>query len=202
MRCCGRQCKIYNFFRFWWCYDLWAKRNPFTWGKAQRVCFARVNQNGVCLEVAYELINVIYCSIITLRYSNIMLHLTFVSCRHCSEIYRDWLSEFMKRHPAMSIRSARFGRSLTHINGFNRQAIDHFFVVLKCVLQSGSLNALNIWSCDETGFSTEARVCKVVSTKGNGRTKTAPLVAITTPATIVTPSRGVDGPQSNAIIIN
>ena len=37
---------------------------------------------------------------------------------------------------------------------------------------------------------------------GNGRTGTAPLVAITTPATIAISSRGIDGPQNNAIIIN
>ena len=36
----------------------------------------------------------------------------------------------------------------------------------------------------------------------NGRTRTAPLVAITTPATIAIPSRGIDGPQNNTIIIN
>ena len=37
---------------------------------------------------------------------------------------------------------------------------------------------------------------------GNERQRTAPLVAITTPATIGIPSRGIDGPQNNAIIIN
>ena len=36
----------------------------------------------------------------------------------------------------------------------------------------------------------------------NGRTRTAPLVAITTPAAIAISSRGIDGPQNNAIIIN
>ena len=78
---------------------------------------------------------------------------------------RDWLSQFMKRHAALSIR-APIATSLARINGFNSHAIEHFFVVLKSVLQSGSFNALNIWNCDETGFSSVARVCKVVSTKG------------------------------------
>ena len=71
----------------------------------------------------------------------------------------------MKRHPALSIR-APIATSLARINGFNRHAIEHFFVVFKSVLQSGSFNALNIWNCEETGFSTVARIYKVVSTKG------------------------------------
>ena len=78
---------------------------------------------------------------------------------------RDGLSQFMKRHPAESIR-APIATSIARINGFNRHAIEDLFVVLKSVLQSGSFNALHIWNCDETGFTTVARVYKVVSTKG------------------------------------
>ena len=37
---------------------------------------------------------------------------------------RDWLSQFMKRHPALSIR-APIATSLARINGFNRHAIEH-----------------------------------------------------------------------------
>ena len=76
---------------------------------------------------------------------------------------RDWLSQT----PALSIR-APIATSVARINGFNRHAVEHFFVVLKSVLQSGSFNALNIWNFDETGFSTLARVCKVVLTGSQG----------------------------------
>ena len=59
------------------------------------------------------------------------------------------------------------------------------------------------WPCIVRGVQQkQGEVEKRAKIAGNGRTRTAPLVAITTPATIAIPCRGVDGPQNNAIIIN
>ena len=77
----------------------------------------------------------------------------------------DWLRNFMKRHPALSIRIP-ISTSLARNRGFNRGAVEHFFEIFRDILREGSFTARSIWNCDETGFTTVARAGKVIATKG------------------------------------
>lgn len=78
---------------------------------------------------------------------------------------KDWLSNFMRRHPSLSIR-APIATSIARVEGFNRDAVMEFFRLYKGILQTGEYSATRIWNCDETGFTTVSKPGKVICKTG------------------------------------
>ena len=78
---------------------------------------------------------------------------------------KDWLSNFMRRHPSLSIR-APIATSTARVEGFNRDAVMEFFGLYKGILQTEEYSATRIWNCDETGFTTVSKPGKVICKTG------------------------------------
>ena len=85
---------------------------------------------------------------------------------------KDWLSNFMRRHPELSIR-VPISTSLARIEGFNREAVKAFFALYKDVLKEGDHRATAIWNCDETGFTTVTKAAKVLCQTGTRQVRKA-----------------------------
>ena len=75
---------------------------------------------------------------------------------------RSWAYAFLKRHPELTLRVA----TSTSLDGFNSEAVGHFFAIYKGILAPGEFGPNNVWNCDETGFSTVTKPGKVIATKG------------------------------------
>lgn len=65
----------------------------------------------------------------------------------------DWLQSFLGRHPELRLRKAE-NTSLARIKGFNKEAVDSFFQLLRKMYTECSYSPEQIWNVDETGFST------------------------------------------------
>ena len=78
---------------------------------------------------------------------------------------KDWLSNFMRRHPSLSIR-APIATSIARVEGFNRDAVMEFFGLYKGILQTGEYSATRIWNCNETGFTMVSKPGKVICKTG------------------------------------
>ena len=78
---------------------------------------------------------------------------------------KNWLSNFMRRHPSLSIR-APIATSIARVEGFNRDAVMEFFGLYKGILQTGEYSATRIWNCDETGFTRVSKPGKVICKTG------------------------------------
>ena len=78
---------------------------------------------------------------------------------------KDWLRNFMRRHPTISIRTP-IATSIARFEGFNRDAVMEFFGLFKGILQARQYGPTRIWNCDETGFTTVSKPGKVVCRTG------------------------------------
>lgn len=77
----------------------------------------------------------------------------------------DWFSGFMKRNPALSIRTPE-PTSLSRATSFNKTNVGNFFSLLKTVLERDSIKPQDIWNVDETGVTTVQKPVSVVGPKG------------------------------------
>lgn len=73
----------------------------------------------------------------------------------------DWLGNFLKRHPSLSIRSPQ-ATSLFRATSFNKKNVSEFFVNLKTVYERFNLSPRDIWNVDETGLTTYLFMCLIV----------------------------------------
>ena len=78
---------------------------------------------------------------------------------------KDWLKNFMRRNPTLSIRTP-IATSIARLEGFNRGAVMEFFGLFKGILQARQYGPTRIWNCDETGFTTVSKPGKVVCMTG------------------------------------
>ena len=78
---------------------------------------------------------------------------------------KDRLSNFMRRHPSLSIR-APIATSIARVEGFNRDAVMESFGLYKGILQTGEYSATRIWNYDETGFTMVSKPGKVICKTG------------------------------------
>jgi hypothetical protein len=67
---------------------------------------------------------------------------------------RDWLVNFMKRHPNLSIRRPQ-ATSLGRATGFNQFTVSQFFQKLDEVMKKYNFGPENIYNVDETGNGIE-----------------------------------------------
>lgn len=77
----------------------------------------------------------------------------------------DWLSGFLKRKSALSIRTPQ-GTSLGRATSFNRHNVERFFENLGSVYEKYKFQGHDIFNVDETGVTTVQKPTKVIATKG------------------------------------
>jgi len=78
----------------------------------------------------------------------------------------DWLSNFLRRHPHLSLRSPE-PTSRNRAMGFNRLAVGKFFELLSNLFQQHHFQPNRIFNMDETGVqSVPGRLPKIISRKG------------------------------------
>lgn len=77
----------------------------------------------------------------------------------------DWLGNFLKRHPSLSIRSPQ-ATSLSRATSFNKKNVSDFFVNLKTVYERLNLTPGDIWNVDETGLTTVHVPNRVIARRG------------------------------------
>lgn len=65
----------------------------------------------------------------------------------------DWLRSFLRRHPELALRKAE-NTSLARIKGFNKEAVNSFYELLRRMYTECSYSPEQIYNVDETGFST------------------------------------------------
>jgi hypothetical protein len=77
-----------------------------------------------------------------------------------------WYSNFMQRHPELSLRAPE-PTSIARACGFNKPQVQLFFDNLKTIRENHNIELDNIYNVDETGIQTSAKKPpKVISTKG------------------------------------
>jgi hypothetical protein len=77
-----------------------------------------------------------------------------------------WYSNFMQRHPELSLRAPE-PTSIARACGFNKPQVQLFFDNLKTIREKHNIELDNIYNVDETGIQTSAKKTpKVISTKG------------------------------------
>lgn len=86
--------------------------------------------------------------------------------KHAKCAERDWLFSFLKRNPVLNIRMPT-ATSIDRFKVFNKEAVGHFFVISKEILNShGGVTSLKIWNVDDTGILNVRKSPKVIATKG------------------------------------
>lgn len=78
----------------------------------------------------------------------------------------DWLYNFMRRHPRLSIRKPE-PTSIARASSFNKKNIGEFFDKLEEVLEKFEFTGKQIYNLDETGFTTVQKMPKVISKRGS-----------------------------------
>ncbi|KAK0131245.1 hypothetical protein N1851_034067 [Merluccius polli] len=76
-----------------------------------------------------------------------------------------WFTNYMKRHPRLSIRRPQ-ATSLLRNSNFNEVTVGMFFEKLTTVYQRHQFEAKDIWNVDETGLVTVQKPGFMVATKG------------------------------------
>jgi len=81
----------------------------------------------------------------------------------------DWLSNFKKRNPRISLRAPE-ATSIGRLVGFNKPQVDRFFTLLSDLYDTRNLPPSRIYNCDESGLPTvPTKLPKVLVTKGARR---------------------------------
>lgn len=82
---------------------------------------------------------------------------------------RDWYYGFMRRHQELSLRTPE-QTTLHRVKSFSKENVQMFFNNLDAVLSAHPYQAAEIWTMDETGFSTvPTKIGKVISMRGARR---------------------------------
>lgn len=77
----------------------------------------------------------------------------------------DWLKGFMERNK-LSMQKANMISAARMAATSNPFIVYDFFDVVGNIIEEKNLTAEKIWNCDESGFPTDPKKCKVVSIKG------------------------------------
>lgn len=78
---------------------------------------------------------------------------------------KDWLFEFLKRHPDLMIRKPE--NTSAARAGFNKIAVDNFYKLLGEIYDKHQLTPDRIFNCDETGMSVVPKTkCKIIAKTG------------------------------------
>ena len=80
---------------------------------------------------------------------------------------KDWLFEFFKRHPRLSVRKPE-SRSLSRSTSFNRPAVEGFFNNLEEIYQQlgNGVSPTAVYNLDETALTTVQKPPNVIAEKG------------------------------------
>jgi hypothetical protein len=80
----------------------------------------------------------------------------------------DWLQNFLKRHPELSVRKAE-GVSLARTQGMNVKEVQDYFNLLEKILHDNDLlnKPSNVFNMDETGLQLNNKAENVIAKKGS-----------------------------------
>jgi hypothetical protein len=93
-------------------------------------------------------------------------HLNFPESWHRDKCCgKDWMSNFMRRHPSLSLRKPE-ATSLARASGFNKTVVEKFYNLLREVMRVHNFRADRIYNVDETGMSTTQVPAKIIARKG------------------------------------
>ena len=101
---------------------------------------------------------------------------------------KEWLRIFLIRN-SLSTKNANMISVVQMATTSNPFAVYDFFDTIQKTMEPNNFTTSQIWNCDETGFATDARQCKVIAprgkqpnkfTKGVGRENVSVLVTCST----------------------
>lgn len=77
-----------------------------------------------------------------------------------------WLKDFLKRHPQLSLRTPE-ATSIARASAFNKVQIEKYFNTLSALMERFKFPPESIYNMDESGFTTvQSRTERIVATKG------------------------------------